>query len=425
MIQGVGMRIGIDGGCLSNRRGFGRFAREILAALGRLELKHEILVFVDRPSLDDAAVTIPEGFVTVPVEVKEAPSRAASALGRRRLSDLLAMGRAAARQRLDILYFPSSYSFFPVWNVDKVVVTIFDTLALAHPDLVFPTWKGHWLWTLKERAAVLRADRLLTTSKASRDDLIQWYHLDPSRVGLITAGPDPCFKPGGCGPSSDRVLIEYGLTPGDRYLLYVGGLSPHKNLPRLIEAFGKSAPSNVKLVIVGDHADVFYTHLPEIKSTIQRIGISGQVLFTGFVPDEKLVHLYSRSYALVQPSLLEGFGLPPVEAMACGIPVLCSQTGSLPEVVGNGGLFFDPTDIRSMAAVVSSVLSNPSRRDRLADQALSRSRLFTWERSARDLIETFESLSSTSPRHGIRPCTRKRHLPLRPQTPHGDNVKRL
>jgi glycosyltransferase involved in cell wall biosynthesis len=384
------MRIGIDGGCLANRRGFGRFAREILAALGRSGTGHEVLVFVDRPSLDDPLVAIPAGFRAVPVEVREAPSRAASATGRRSVSDLLAMSRAAARERLDALYFPASYSFFPVWKSGRVVVTIFDTLPLAHPDLVFPNRRGRLLWTLKERAAVAWADHVLTTSEASRADLVRWYKLDPSRVGLISAGPDACFRPAGVGASSDAVLRKYGLDPGERYLLYVGGLSPHKNLPRLVEAFGRGAPPSARLVLVGDPGDVFHTHLPEIQRAIAATGRPDRVLMPGYVPDAELIHLYSRAYALVQPSLMEGFGLPAVEAMACGTPVLSSTAGSLPEVVGDAGAFFDPARVGSIEREIAALLSDPARRDRLADRALARSRQFSWDRAARQLLEALE-----------------------------------
>src|SRR3984885_15079884 len=129
------MKIGIDGACLANRRGFGRFARQMVEALAKAESGHEFVVFVDRPSLH--AVSIPEGMGRVVVDVTEAPSRAASATGGRRVGDRLAMARSVAKSDLDVIYFPASYSFFPVWNAGRVVVTMHDTLALAHPEWVF------------------------------------------------------------------------------------------------------------------------------------------------------------------------------------------------------------------------------------------------------------------------------------------------
>ncbi|QDV38461.1 glycosyltransferase family 4 protein [Tautonia plasticadhaerens] len=378
------MRVGFDGGCLSNRRGFGRFARSLLTALGTVETEHDLVVLIDEPSLE--TVRIPERFETVAVPVREAPSRAASAEGRRRVPDLLAFGRAAAGAGLDAMVFPSSYSFFPVWNVGRVVVTIFDALPLVYPELVFPSWRGRLFWTLKERLAARSADQILTTSDASRRDLVAHYRLPADRIGLIGAAPDPIFRPTASGPESEAALARYGLGPGERFLLYVGGLSPHKNLPRLISAFARSAPSDVRLAIVGDFGDVFHTHVPELRSEADRLGVTDRIVFTGFVPDPDLVFLYGRSVALVQPSLLEGFGLPPVEAMACGTPVLASSAGSLPEVVGDAGLFFDPTDPEAMAGAVATVLGDPDARRRIADRALERSAAFTWDAVARQLL---------------------------------------
>jgi glycosyltransferase involved in cell wall biosynthesis len=391
------MRIGYDGGPLANRRGFGRFSRELLRALGERDFPHELLVFVDRPSLATVEDAIPEQFQKVPVEVREAPSKAASAQGSRSLGDLLAMGQTVARAGLDLMFFPSSYGFFPVWNVRRVVVTMFDTLALAHPDLVFPNLRGRLLWRAKEQCAAWKADRILTTSEASKTDLRSWFRLPESKVGLIPAAPDPVFAPLPLGQESDEVLRRYRLDPREPFLLYVGGLSPHKNLLRLLEAFARiSAPrcqSRCKLVLLGDTADVFHTHVPELRAAVDRLALGDRVVWTGFVPDQELAYLYNRAAALVQPSLMEGFGLPPVEAMACGTPVLSSTAGSLPEVVGEAGVYFDPTDVSGMARAMEDLLADPARRDALAQQALQRSRRFTWQAAAKHLLAEFEALN--------------------------------
>ena len=193
------MRIGIDGGCLSNRRGFGRFARKVVEALAQVNENHELVVFVDRPSL--GSLKIPDRIETIAVEVTEAPGKAAKAGGRRGVRDLLAMGRAVAKHRLDVVYFPASYSFFPVWNVDRVIVTLHDTLALAHPDWVFPNGRGRLAWKLKEYAAVWYSDDIVTVSNASKRDLIAWFKLDPNRVWVVSEGAEAVFehKPEGAG----------------------------------------------------------------------------------------------------------------------------------------------------------------------------------------------------------------------------------
>jgi glycosyltransferase involved in cell wall biosynthesis len=389
------MRIGFDGSCLSNRRGFGRFSRLLLDALAHRPHPHQIVVVIDRRSV--CSVTIPEGLDRIVVDVGEAPAAAARAQGRRRFGDMLAMGRAVARAGLDLMYFPATYTFFPVWNVPRLVVTMHDTLALAHPELVFPTRRGRLAWLLKEHAAARWADRIVTVSETSRRDLREWFRLPENKLRVITEGPDPIFRPNHGHADTNPVLRKHGVPPGSRYLLYVGGLSPHKNILRLIEAFSFLETTDLLLVLVGDMKDVFYTHVPEIRSAIARGGLEHRVILPGFVPDTDLVHLYSRAYALVQPSLMEGFGLPAVEAMACGVPVVASRAGSLPEVVGDAGLLFDPTDVGSITWAIEAIVSDRCRRDELARRALERSVLFSWHQAAEMLLECFNELGYEQP----------------------------
>jgi glycosyltransferase involved in cell wall biosynthesis len=395
------MRIGFDGSCLSNRRGFGRFSRLLLQALSLHSRGHEIVVVIDHHS--EVTVTLPHTVDRIIVDVQEAPAAAASAQGRRRFGDMLAMGRAVARAKLDLMYFPATYTFFPVWNVPRLVVTMHDTLALAHPELVFPTRRGRLAWLLKEHAAAHWADRIVTVSGTSRRDLKAWFHLPDNKLRVISEGPDPIFRPAKCEAETRQVLRKYGVPVEARYLLYVGGLSPHKNIPRLIEALSHASDVQLSVVLVGDMNDVFHTHIPAIRSAIARAGLEHRVILPGFVPDAELVYLYSRAYALVQPSLMEGFGLPAVEAMACGIPIISSRAGSLPEVIGDAGLFFDPTDVASIARAIRTLCDDHERRDLLAATALARSALFSWDRAAQSLIDCFEEFPTTPSKRPKRP----------------------
>jgi glycosyltransferase involved in cell wall biosynthesis len=145
-------------------------------------------------------------------------------------------------------------------------------------------------------------------------------------------------------------------------------------------------------VLVGDFGDVFHTHIPELRAIVDRLGLAERVRFTGFVPDDDLAYLLTRAYALVMPSLMEGFGLPAVEAMACGTPVVASTAGALPEVVGDAGVLVDPMDVDAIAGGMRSLLDDPPRRDLLAARSLERAALFTWDAAARSLLAVFDDL---------------------------------
>jgi len=281
-------------------------------------------------------------------------------------------------------------SFVPLPGVRNLIVTMHDTLPLAHPELVFPTRRGRLAWLLKEHAAVRWADRIVTVSETSRRDLQAWFRFRGDKLRVVSEAPDRIFRQAISDASSPGVLEKYGVPTRERYLIYVGGLSPHKNLPRLIGAFAQAADRELRLVLVGDLKDVFHTQVPEILAAIERQGLVERVLLPGFVPDADLVHLYRRAHALVQPSLMEGFGLPAVESMACGTPVVSSRAGSLPEVIGDAGIFFDPTSVHSITEAIDRITSDPALRDRLAARAIAQSDRFSWDRAARSLLDCFE-----------------------------------
>ena len=187
------------------------------------------------------------------------------------------------------------------------------------------------------------------------------------------------------------------MQPGERYLLYVGGISPHKNLGTLIDGFAlvvrEPAYRDVRLILVGDYAgDVFRTCYAELQQQTLRLGITDRVHFTGFVPDADLVHLYAAAQAFVFPSYLEGFGLPAVEALACGAAVVASNRGPLPEVLNGAGCLFDPHNVTSLVQALRQVLADAGYRAALRARSLARSRAFSWEQSAQRAVTLFHEM---------------------------------
>jgi glycosyltransferase involved in cell wall biosynthesis len=403
----MALTIGIDASCWTNRRGYGRYTRELLRAILDLDAANQYWLFLDA----DTAAQSPDlpqhpRVRRIVAETSQAAAQAASAGGHRSLGDLWAMARTVHRhgRELDLFYFPSVYTFFPIRARAPVIVTIHDTIPERYPAFVFPDWRSRVFWTLKVRLALRRADLIVTVSDASRRELTRQFGIPDSRVRVVPDAAGDGFHPLGDRRADDRlagrshardVLARYGLDAGVRFLLYVGGISPHKNLAVLVEAYAalldRSVAEDIRLVIVGDfQKDVFFSGYSAIRDHVDRLGLAKGVVFTGFVPDDELPHLYSAAVALVLPSLAEGFGLPAIEAMACGTPVVASRAGALPEVVGDAGLLFDPMSQEQLTACLARLLADGRLRDEMRQRGISQAAKYSWRRSARAALALFE-----------------------------------
>ena len=382
------MRIGIDACCWSNRRGFGRFTREIVNHIVAEHPRHEYTLVVDRATAEQSR--LPAGARVEVVATSEQPTRAASAAGARSPIDLLRMARAASRIPLDLFFFPAVYTYYPMLRRLPLVVTFHDAIAESHPALIFRGARARLFWRAKSWLANRQADRILTVSNDARTRIAAAFGRPESKVAVVSEGPGAAFRPLDDDAATRHVLDEYGL-PDDPLVLYVGGISPHKNLDGLLQAFARLPQRRAHLAIVGDHSgDSFLGCYPELVALRRRLGLESRVTFTGFVPDEHLAVLYNAATVLALPSFDEGFGLPAVEAMACGLPVAASRSGSLVEVVGTAGVFFDPRDHDAMAAALLRVIEDPQLRADLSARGLQRAGLFTWSAAARDAVRLFE-----------------------------------
>lgn len=396
------MRIGIDASCWLNRRGFGRYARELVQALLRVDTRNEYVLFLDETTARDADALPSEQQATrVIVRTDAAAAQAAAADGSRTIRDLWRMRRAVAswRDRLDVFYFPADYTYFPIDTPARVIVTKHDMTDRRVPELLFPSRRSRFLWEVKIRLAMRRSDLVFTVSETSRRDIIEAFSFAPERVRVVADAVDPSFLPSTDPAESAAALARYGIRSTERFLLYVGGISPHKNLATLVRAFERwrnSAAAQgtpVSLVIVGDYvSDVFHSSYVEIRQLIDEAGLAPFVGLTGFVPDADLRHLYSAAQALVLPSFYEGFGLPVLEAMACGAPVVASNAGALPEVVGGAGLLFDPHSPDALADILGRVLTDGELQRSLRVRGFERAAGFSWDASARAALAAFEDV---------------------------------
>lgn len=388
------MRIGIEAGCWSNQRGYGRFTRELLNTLLEIDTENEYVFFID--PLTRVAYDIPDRASCVELAVSEAPGSAASADGHRSLKDIWKVSRTVSREKIDILFYPSVYTYFPVFSSAKKVVVIHDVIAEKHPELVFAKRRYRLFWNLKVWLAIKQADVIVTVSEFSKNGIADHFKLPGSHIKVVSEAADPVFKVVDDELSMDRVLSTYNLNRSTRFILYVGGIAPHKNLSALVTAYSRLVENekfqDVKLVLVGDYKEDVFLIDERIKSRMHQMSGGNSILMTGYVPDGDLVYLYNAAAVFVLPSFNEGFGLPAVESMACGTPVIGSSTTSLPEVVGDAGLFFHPDDHGDLLDKLMRVLGDDALRSDLGKRSLSRASAFTWRSSALTMLDIFGEL---------------------------------
>ncbi len=264
------------------------------------------------------------------------------------------------------------------------VVSVLDVIPL-HFREEYPN-QQHYFRHLVPR--MLRRSRsIVTISENTKQNIMSFYGIDSERICVIFPGfESDRYR---LGIKTEGLKKKYALT---EYLLYVGNLLPHKNLQRLLRAFSLIAMQfPYKLVIAGYKDPRFF---PALEAEIQALGLAEKILFLNYVPADELPAFYAGAEAFVFPSLYEGFGLPPLEAMACGCPVVVSKVASLPEVCGDAAYYVDPYDVESMAKGMYKVLTDEALRRSLIEKGLERAKLFSWEKSAKEHLEVFKEVLS-------------------------------
>jgi len=296
-------------------------------------------------------------------------------------------GILPAHARGTVLWSPSNTGPLAVHNQ---VVTIHDVVPLEHPEWLnarFAAWYRFLIPRLARRAA-----RVIAVSEFTKERLLAYSKVDPDKITVVHSGVGKQFSP---RPACDVARARAALSiPDGPYVLAVGSLEPRKNLGRLLAAWARllqGLPANVSLVVTGGKGkQTVFADVPELRCLPERVHL------TDYAPDEVLPGLYTGASVFVYPSVYEGFGLPPLEAMACGTPVIVGNRASLPEVVGDAGVSVNPYDIDAIATAIAQVLVDPAIRAKLAPAALQRASRFSWDRAA---TQTWNVLCAAADSH--------------------------
>lgn len=382
------MRIGVDATSWANARGYGRFTREIVAAMAALAPGDEFVCFLDPLSAGSFNLDAINVRKVVVANVREAAVRAAAASRNRTIADMLRMTRAVRGERLDVFFSPTVYTYFPLPPRLRAVVTIHDAIPERFPDLTLPSRKMRLFWNLKVGFALRQARSVLTVSEHAARDLERILHIPRSRITVASEAPSTSFYPVSEEANRDSLSFVVGdHSPSRRWFTYVGGFNPHKNVPVLIRAhaalareLGDAAP--LLLLVGARDRDDFFSDVPAINAAIDREGTAPIVKWTGFLEDDVLRSIHSSAIALVLPSDAEGFGLPAVEAAACGSPVIATRESPLPDLLPGAGFFIAPRDENALLSAMRELAANTELHQRCSRAALAAARNLTWERGA-------------------------------------------
>jgi len=360
------LRIGIDGRYVQDHfPGIGRYTYNLIKGLLKVSPEGDFIVF-HNPQLLNTRYDLDElgrypNVQLVPVDV---PTFS--------LKEQYRLPLLAKRFALELLHSP--YYIKPYRLPCPSVVTFYDVIPLLYPQYL-PSWWARPLFKLTARLALASAAGVIAVSQSARDDLLSFFSLPKRKVWATPLAVDRRFK-----QLREELIADlrqrYQLPP--KYILHVGINKPHKNLLHLLEVFG-GLNTEAKLVLAG-REDARY---PEARQTAERLGLGKRVLFLGDVADDDLPPLYNGAALFVFPSLYEGFGLPVLEAMACGTPVVCSNTSSLPEIVGDAAIMLDPLDREAWVATMTEVLEREALRKDMREEGLQRAKMFSWEETAR------------------------------------------
>lgn len=363
------MRIGIDARLVFyTQAGIGQYILHLVRALAHVDHQDEILLLQMRK--DRTNVVTQSNFRRVQLYT---PSH-------HRLEQWL-LRLELSRIDLDVLHSPD---FIPPFRRRaRSVITVHDLAFLLYPH--FLTRESARYYGQIDQA-VRRTDHIIAVSEATKNDLVQRLGVPEGKVTVIYEAAAPIYQQLPKEQARRYVATQYEID--EDYIFFVSTIEPRKNVPGLLEAYRKlldSYKARAKLVLAGGQGWLS----EEVLAIVERLHLGNDVRFLGRVPTADLPYLYNAAKVLVHPSFYEGFGLPPLEAMACGTPVVVSNVSAMPEVTGDAGLLVNPNDINDMAVAINRVLTDDNLREEMIQKGLARAACFSWDKAARETVEVY------------------------------------
>lgn len=367
------MRVAVHAKVLSEQQptGIGVYTYNVLKAISALDNKNQYTLYSNEPI----------------VRKIEAGNFKEKILNFPKLWSYLRFPFEFTNNKYDLLFVPKET--LPPIKRPKTVVTCFDLMGLMFANRIAMDGKIHFWFAVNY--ALKRADRILAISESTKQDILDACKISPDKVIVTPLGYDShLYKPDSDEEAQFVLKKKYGIK--ERYIINTSSLLWYrKNLTTLIKAFHLSLSKssvNYQLVITGKRGESY----DEITALIDSLGLAKKVILTSYIPASDMPVLLNGAEALVFPSLHEGFGLPIVEAMACGCPVITSNVSSMPEVLGDAGILVDPHSVDEISNAITKVFFDPSLRERMSIKGLERAKMFSWERTARETLKVFESL---------------------------------
>jgi glycosyltransferase involved in cell wall biosynthesis len=356
--------------------GIGTYIRNVLRGLARIDHDTEY-VLLCREEDCTLAASLGSNFRSV---LDRSPSYS--------LREQFSIPWALRRERVDLFHAP--HYVLPALRRGKSVVTVHDCIHLMFPEYL-PNRMALGYARASIWAAARTSNRILTVSETSKRDILRFFDVPPEKITVIYNGIDERFRVQPDADEMSRVAQRYQLA-GD-FVLYAGNVKPHKNLERLIDAFHllrQDGADHLKLIVIGDEISRYAA----LRRAVHRYNLHKYVRFLGYMPDATLAVLYRLATVFVFPSLYEGFGLPPLEAMASGTPVVTSNVSSLPEVADDAALLVDPRDPAAIAEGIRRVLAEPGLRETLRAKGLNRAAEFSWERAVARIRQIYAEVAA-------------------------------